>query len=215
MTTLRDQLAEKVVAPLAATAALKRIPCSAFLAPLAYPPPNDLRDEEKYIMINYMSGAGHYDYGLNIDHEKWESTIVELVQKLKRDHRVAFMCHNDAEKKLAQSLELDVPVFLPASIQDYFVIASSAKCGVFNRMHACVGFAGLGIPSVGVGVDSRMMMVQEIGLKTVYVKDADAQDLADNVEHMLSVRDAEKSRLEKLQSETLMEYVEILKTSLR
>ncbi len=215
MTTVRDTLAEKVVAPLASTAAYKRIPCSAFLAPLAYlPPPNELSDDEKYIMINYMSGAGHYDYGLNIDHRKWETTIVELVRKLMQDHRVAFICHNDAEEKLAKSLGLDVPVFLPAAIKDYFRIASTAKAGVFNRMHACVGFAGLGIPSVGIGIDSRMMMVQEIGLPTFYVKDCTVELLETEVNRLLAIRGSEALRLKALQKNTLQSYKNLLKTTL-
>ncbi len=103
MTTVRDKLAEQIIAPLAGAAAYQRIPCSAFLAPLAYlPPPNDLNEDKKYIMINYMSGAGHYDYGLNIDHGKWESTIVRLVLKLQQHHQVAFICQKDAEEKKAK-----------------------------------------------------------------------------------------------------------------
>lgn len=215
MTTVRDKLAEQIIEPLAGAAAYQRIPCSAFLAPLTcLPPPNDLNDDEKYVMVNYMSGAGHYDYGLNVDHKKWESTVIDLVHKLRQRHKVAFMCHNEAEEKLAEALVLDVPVFHPSSIKDYFRIASTAKAGVFNRMHACVGFAGLGIPSIGVGVDSRMMMVQEIGLKTCYVKEADAQELADNVEQALAQRDTEKSRLLELQSTTLKMYEEMIRSTL-
>lgn len=212
LTTVRDKLAEKVVAPLAGTADYKRIPCSAFLVPLAYPPlPNDLCDDDKYIMINYMSGAGHYDYGLNIDHQKWEAIIVDLVHRLMQRHKVAFMCHNEAERKLAESLSLDVPVYLPDSISDYFLIASTAKAGVFNRMHACVGFAGLGIPSVGVGIDSRMLMVDEIKLPTFYVKDCTPELLEAEVNRLLEILEPESIRLKILQENTLQSYITLLK----
>jgi len=216
MTTLRDKLAEQVVAPLAGNAEYKRIPCPAFLAPLAYMPSlNNLKDDEKYVMINYMSGAGHYDYGLNIDHKKWESTIVDLVHQLKQRHKVAFMCHNETEKQLAVSLALDVPVFLPGSIKEYFRIAATAKAGVFNRMHACVGFAGLGVPSVGVGIDSRMMMAQEIGLPVRYVKDCTAIELESDVNRLLGDLKEGSARLGELQSSTLKSYVDVLSANLK
>jgi hypothetical protein len=187
LTTVRDKLAERVVAPLAGNATYARIPCSAFLAPLAYMPKlYNLSDDDKYVMLNYMAGAGHYDYGLNINHKKWESTVVELTHKLKLRHKVALICHNEAEVALAKALDLDVPIFYPQSIEEYFQIASMAKCGVFNRLHACVGFAGLGIPSVGVGVDSRMLMVREIGLPTHYVKFCTATILETNVNTLLT-----------------------------
>jgi hypothetical protein len=212
ITTVRDRLAEQVVTPLAGNAQYKRIPCSAFLAPLAYlPPSNDLGDDDKYIMINYMSGAGHYDYGLNIDHRKWESTVSDLVRKLKQHHKVAFICHNEAEEELAAALNLDVKIFLPDSISEYFRVASMAKAGVFNRMHACVGFAGLGIPSVGIGIDSRMLMVQEVGLNTRYVKDATATELSDQVDKILEIRGSEKNRLRELQAATQEMYVKVLR----
>jgi hypothetical protein len=166
-------------------------------------------------MINYMAGAGHYDYGQHIDHRAWRETIIDMVHRFSRRHKVAFICHDRAERILAESLHLsDVPLFCPHSIEEYCEIACQAKAGVFNRMHACVVFAGLGIPSIGVGVDSRMLMVQEMGLATVYVKEATASDLEQRIDQLLVVADAENERLRVLQQETKQRYMTILETVL-
>lgn len=190
LTTVRDSLAQKLLCTLGIES--KLIACSAFLAANNHQP---LRAEPTYVFINYMRKGTHFDFDQHIDADLWEEEMRTLIQSLKMFHKVAFICHNEEEYCLAHQLDETLPRFFPKTVADYFRVASMGIAGVFNRMHACVGFAGLGIPSIGVGGDTRMLMVDALGLQTVFVKEAKAIWLLDKIETMIQELGDERERL--------------------
>jgi len=203
LTTVRDRLSRQLFDSLGC--AVSHIPCSALLAA---DEPGSSSNGDGTVLINYMPGGGHYDFGQGVNGSNWHNTVRGLVARLRRRHRVAFLCHNETELNAASSVADGLPCHLPKSVAEYFAVASEAKAGIFNRMHASVGLAGMGIPSIAVGTDTRLLMVEHIGLPCFYVKDARLEQLEEKLEGLLLNRAQEKERLMGLRRDTMRSYVE-------
>jgi ADP-heptose:LPS heptosyltransferase len=161
-----------------------------------------------------MEGGGHYDWNQGIDKTIWHETMKTLIDRIRKRHRIAFLCHNRKEYESAKRLNSSIERFLPTTPMEYFRIASNAKAAICNRMHASVGLAGMGIPSVAVGTDTRILMVKALELPCYYVKDANAELLERDLEHLLEHRDEQEERLLSLQSDTFKAYVDIVRRAL-
>jgi polysaccharide pyruvyl transferase WcaK-like protein len=206
LTTVRDRLSRALFDSLGCP--VRHLACSALLA--AGDPKNGLNGEDKPILINYIPGGTPNDCGQGVDASVWRETVRELVARLRQRHKLAFICHNESERRAVADLSDGLPVYLPKTIEEYFEVAAGAKAGIFNRMHASVGFAGLGIPSIAVGADTRLLMVEHIGLPFYYLKDAATAALEDKLESLLMERAAQRERLLNLRRETLRSYVEAI-----
>ena len=207
VTTVRDRLAQDLVRSLGWTAEL--IPCSALVASADLNPAP--MPENAPILINYMVGGGHYGWNQGIEAEAWLNVVRDLILRLRRRHRVAMLCHDQGEALLAAACAPDCEIIWPKTIGDYFQAVSTAKGGVCNRMHASVALAGLGIPSVAVCTDTRLLMVEAIGLPCFYVKEVSAEMLEHAVEDLVSKRAKEKERLRELQRHTRNRYLDIIR----
>lgn len=209
LTTVRDTLAQHLCASLGTQTPL--IPCSAFLA---------VRDhvgsiqDNGVVFINYMSGGGHYEWNQGIDPSIWRETVKTLIGRLQTRHRLAFLCHNEAEYDSARDLDQTLPRLWPKTPQEYFALVSEAKVALCNRMHASVGLAGLGIPSISVCTDTRLLMVDAIGLPCLYAKEASVDQLEEGIENLLAHRCQWKERLLSLRSETWNRYVQTVAEAL-
>jgi len=208
-TTVRDKLLQKLFHNLGSDCPF--IPCPAFLAGKQFVTPHSNGD---IFLINYMEGGGHFDFKQHIDASAWRETVKNIVQNVKRTQPVVFLCHDQKEYELADTIDPSLPRVLPKSLREYFSIIMLAKMGLCNRLHASMALAGLGIPSVAVGADTRLLMVDGVGLPTLYVKDA-TQDrieaLLDKLSHRLP---AERNRLLCLREETHAEYIGAVKRTL-
>jgi len=202
LTTVRDTLAQSLCGSLGTQAMM--IPCSALLAAGGAPsagPGNET------VLINYMRGGGHYEWDQGIEDNAWRETAKRLIGRLRRRHKLAFLCHNQAEYQSAQELDSTLPRMWPKTPSEYFDQASGCAVALCNRMHASVGLAGMGIPSVAVGTDTRLLMVRAIGLPCLYVKDASVERLEEGLENLLRFRTQWQERLLALRSETWSDYV--------
>lgn len=210
VTTVRDTLAQRLLAGIGFT--VEQIPCAAFLAARRYKAVPSQTPE--FVFFNYMRKGTHFDFEQGIDEADWEKTMRKLVSAVKRRHRIAFICHNEEEWNLAERIDGTAPRFLPRTVADYLRVASRGVAGLFNRMHAAVGFAGLGIPSIGVGGDSRMLMVDALGLPTTFVKTARFEPLEDILEGLIRARREEQERLLALQERTVSAYARVVEAAL-
>lgn len=204
-TTSRDILAQSLFSSLGGQTPL--IPCAAFLA-AKYHEKNE--ESGNLVLINYMEGAGHYDWNQNIDKNEWEHIMKKLIGRMGKRHRIAFLCHDQKEYELAKHVESSIERFYPKTSKEYFEIASRAAVALCNRMHASVGLAGMGIPSVAVGTDTRILMVETLKLPCYYVKDVSIESLETDMENLLVNRTEQKERLRSLQSDTLKTYIDFI-----
>lgn len=209
-TTVRDTLARKLFASIGVEA--KFLPCTALLAGGTGRKPGAYRD---FILINYMPGGGHYDWGQSIDASSWDRAMSALVSNLKKKHKVAMLCHNETERRAASELAPDLPIIFPKTPEEYFDAVAGAKAAVCNRLHASVGMAGIGIPSIAIGTDTRLLMVDAIGVPALYVKDATLEKMEESLNRILANKEAESQRLLALRERVWNEYVELIKKYLK
>jgi hypothetical protein len=154
-----------------------------------------------------MHGGGHFEWKQNIDAARWEAALSKVVSALRQQGwEPCFLAHNEAEFRLAAGLWPDCPRVQPTGLPQYFETIRDAAFGVFNRLHAGVAAAGLGIPSVTIGTDTRNLMIERLGLRVFYVKSATADDILGAIERTVDDREAEASRLLALREATLAAY---------
>lgn len=209
-TTVRDRVAQQLLRSLGVEAPL--LPCTALLST-----PRDLGESTKprtRVLVNYMRGGGHYDYGQGVDERKWELTARDLVRRLARRHSVALLCHSEAEREIAEALVPGLECVLPRSAESYFEAVRGVKLGICNRIHAAVAIASTGAPAIAIGTDTRLLMAQEVGLSCVYVEDARVDLLEAEAEQLLTRAEDEQSRLLSLRDRTEREYLRILEAGL-
>ena len=205
LTTVRDVLARDLCASIGIK--VPHICCTALLAAKDY---NNNHENGKFVFINYMSGGGHFDWDQGIDGVFWQNTIKTLIKRMRTRHKLAFLCHNKKEYDLSGQMDATLPRIWPKTIQEYFSSVSKARVVLCNRMHASVGLAGLGIPSIAVGTDTRLLMVDALGIPCYYIKDVELEQLEDGLEYLMSIRSRERERLLTLQSETWNRYVSVV-----
>lgn len=204
LTTTRDKLAHRLFNEACITNSL--IPCSAFLANTEFKNSN----KGRYVLINYMRGGGHFDWKQQIDPSVWEITMKEIISSLRLHHEVRFICHNQTEYDLAYALYPDIKIHFPATTKEYFECIKNAKIGINNRMHASVAMASFGIPSISICTDTRLLMLELLGLPIFYVKDASADVLTNTINNSIDNSTAERNRLFDLKKDTFEKYRKLL-----
>lgn len=207
LTTARDKLTQKLFASLGHETEVAC--CPALLAGQAHATP---AAPTRKVLVNYMEGGGHYDWEQGIDKAQWQETMREVVSVLCRQGwHVVLLAHDAKEYDLARRTWPKLPCEKPDTLESYFIFLRDAAFGVFNRMHASVAAAGLGIPSVAVGTDARNLMVAETGLPVFYVKEATAERLLTTTQQLEKTRQAEENRLLALRAKTRQRYEELLR----
>jgi hypothetical protein len=209
LTTARGSLGQKLFQSVGGECPL--LPCPALLAGQSFVQPQPTRE---LALINYMHRGGHYDWDQNIDADAWQRTVRAFVAANRQRHRIAFVCHNREEYKLAASIAPDLPRHLPTTPRQYFELVAQAKIALCNRLHAAVGLAGLGIPSVSVGTDTRLFMLHALKLPCFYVKDATLNRVQGAFDRLLSSLPKEEERLNRLVDITFAQYVELIRRTL-
>lgn len=209
LTTVRDSLAQILCR--ATGIELPLIPCSAFLSGVNREP---IFNKSGYVLINYMIGAGHYSWNQEIDNKKWDRVLRELIRRLKKRHRIALLCHNDQEYIAAKYIAPEINIYHPKTTHDYLECVSGSIFAICNRMHASVVLAGLGIPSIAICTDTRLLMVSQIGMPTYYVKDVDVDVLEEEAERMITFRKCEYDRLIALRGQVWNNYISVIKEAL-
>jgi hypothetical protein len=203
LTTCRDDLAQALCAELGFD--LPAIECTAFLAArgtiVAAP-----QEQRKLILVNYMQGGGHFSWGQKIDPSDWETTFRQLIGKLSKLGDVAFLAHDKKELAIHKKLFPEGRHILPVSVDQYFELSGQVRLGVFNRLHAAVGWAGAGVPTIAIGTDTRMKMAEKIGIPTYYVRDCSAEQLESVAVDLWNNADREFERYRQLSDRAFGEY---------
>jgi hypothetical protein len=207
--TVRDELAQRLWAELGRVTEL--IPCGALALRGARPPATTAG---KGVIVNFQEAGANEDWGQAVDRERWAADIRHLVQRLRERHDVVMLCHNTWEAKLAARVAPDVPALVPTTVRDFLELAANAGAAVVNRIHAAIGLAGAGVPSVVVGTDSRLGTADQLGLPTHYVKHVTTDLLESEVEDLLGRREAERHRLDALREQTVGRHADVLRSAI-
>lgn len=208
LTTVRDILAQQLCSSLGVQVPL--IPCPAFLAA------KDLEIKERngtdIIIINFMPKGGHWTYEQKISPSEWHVKVKALISRLKRYYKLVFLCHGRSEYEAAYELDPTIPRLWPKNVQEYFKYFNhfKVKAALCNRIHASVALAGLGIPSIAVGADTRLLTVHALGLPCIYVKEANVSLLEDTLNNLINHHRHEKERLLALRSDVWNRYIQVV-----
>lgn len=205
LTTTRDKLANELFSYCGVDNVL--MPCTAFFVDKNF----ENNNESRYVLINYMEGGGHFDWGQKIDKEVWEKTIISLISELKKDHEIRFICHSNEEVKLAKKIAPDLMTCFPQNVEEYLECIKYAKLGINNRMHASVAMASVGVPSISVCTDTRLLMLENIGAKFHYVKDLSEELLINEAKSLIENLKIERVRLFSLKKEKFEQYRQLIK----
>ena len=201
ITTLRDTLARKILNSLNLDAPV--IPCSSIFAR------NNLEIEPEtpdFVALNYMRGGAHFNFGQNIEPERWENTFREFYQTIKDQEKCVFVCHNQAEVKEAQKIDSDANIFLSEDYIDYIKLYAKAKFGIMNRVHGAFVLASFGRPSFVIGTDSRACMAEEIGLRHAFVNDVDIERLMLEYQYMKDGANSFGKRFSSIKTKAYQDY---------
>jgi polysaccharide pyruvyl transferase WcaK-like protein len=180
-TTIRDGLAGEFLNRIGVKHAL--MPCPAFHAARRItgigtpPPPSDV------LAVNLMKLAGHWRMKLETNADQWRSVIDELLPRLRKQHKLLFVAHDDAEAEFHGSLaERGESIFLSKDYRDYLSVYSRVKGIVANRVHGAVCVAGFGRPAVIVGNDCRIGIARPIGVPACDSADVSADWIVNSLE---------------------------------
>ena len=206
LTTTRDPLAAKLLGEASSTS-IAHYCCPALLAGQSHV---SVSAPRKKFIVNFMSRAGHFDYLNEIDPAMWRNCFDKVIKKLEGKFNIIFLCHNDSELGAAKNYWPSHKAFYPKSTTEYFNLISGAHAGLVNRLHAAVGLAGLGIPSIAVGTDTRMLMTQRIGIETLFAGDITPDNLDKTVSALLDNREAISRQLLHKREQTMADYTTLL-----
>ena len=211
---VRDTTAQKVIRKLGFEPWL--IPCGAIgtgrVFEMAHPIDGEAR---KYVLINFQRLGANTDWGQRVNPTEWMRTIQLVIDDLGKRHPVLLLAQNSYEKKLASQLAPHVRCILPSSTDEYANVINMAKVGLVSRIHAAIPLAGIGIPSVVIGTDTRLGTVEQMGLPTRFVKEATYSWIVDEVEGLLKIAESERQRLLALRENTIQQYVTLFRDNVK
>lgn len=212
--TVRDTVAAHIVRDLGFDAPL--IPCGAIGTGRVFEKARDTVDDPgRHVMINFQRWGANTDWGQGVDATQWMKTMQAAIADLTQRHSVVLLAQNGFERKLAAQLAPQLPCVSPATTQEYAQAIVRAKVAIVSRIHAAIPLAGVGVPSVVIGTDTRLGTVELMGLTTRYVKHASAEWMVAQVETLLANADNERERLYELRESTIRRYAELFRTHAR
>lgn len=214
LTTVRDPLAKQLCSELGHEANLT--PCAALCSGPPLQRLANISDDEKgsYILLNFQESGANQDWGQNLDKFQWTKTIKEVVATFEKEHRFVLICHSAYELKVAQREFPEHPSFFPKTPEEYAKIACKAKIGIASRIHCAIPLAGMGIPSVVFGTDTRLNTVKQMGLPTKFTFDATTNWINETIFTLLSNIEDEAEKLRSLRENTMQMYKSAIQETL-
>ncbi|WP_152415473.1 hypothetical protein [Caenispirillum salinarum] len=169
--------------------------------------------DERPIIINFQAKGSNTDWDQGVDPAAWMDLVRGVVADLRADgQRVELLCHSLYERKLARQLAPDLPIHFPQTEEEYGHIIANAKVGFVSRIHAGVALAGIGVPSLVVGNDTRIGTTAEMGLPSYFTKKLDRDTVVAEIRRLVSSADAERERLLALRESVIKRYAEVFAT---
>ncbi|MFK3672019.1 hypothetical protein ACI2IX_17775 [Leifsonia aquatica] len=176
--TVRDRFMKQLAARVGVDAPL--LPCVATYSTFEDEPLAGTEREQTFL-INYMRAAGHHDYRNEVDAAFWRRQVVELIEleRSSTNRETRFLCHAPIEQELATLIAPDLAIERVRGPEDLMRLARSTRVAVVNRVHAALGLAGGGVPSICVGTDTRALSASEVGAVVLPPSSASAKSLAE------------------------------------
>lgn len=161
------------------------------------------------VIVNFQAKGSNTDWNQRVDPVAWMELVRCVIADLRADgRRVELVCHSTYEHRLAKQLAPDLPAHFPKTEEEYGKIMARAAVGFVSRIHAGIALAGVGVPSLVVGNDTRIGTTAEMGLPSYFTKHLSRETALAEVRKLLSSADSERDRLRALREDALTRYVE-------
>lgn len=206
LTTVRDPLALSVLQH--ADRSAEVIPCPSLFAA------DRLRvsgERPEFVVLNYMRGGGHYAYGEKPTARNWERTFLIFVSRLPCDEKYKFVCHTPEEAAELRRIMPKRDVLCFNTPREYLAVYARAKYGIVNRVHAAFAMAGFGRPCHVIGNDSRVRMMEAIGLSSSDAEGTTPERLADEFDRLRSTWTEYGKTLARIKIESRETYLRLMK----
>lgn len=203
VTTLRDTLSRDVLGSLGLDAPVIPDPSIFARERLGI----ETKDPQ-YVALNFMSLGGHFEFGQDLDVEKWKREFVSFYHSISEKHPVRIVCHNKKERDEVKRILPGADYFYERSqtAGGYLKFYSEAKFYIGCRVHGAYATASFGRPAFVIGTDTRAKMMREIGLENAFVNEVDKDMLMDVSYRLESHASTYKSVFDSIKSEALGKY---------
>lgn len=206
ITTVRDPVASYILQKL--NVKHETISCPAFLAGYGHQ-----RDSThgSVIGLNLMAVGGHWDLRGIFDKNSWHNKCKTLCGLLRKQGRIMFVCHDETEKKFAERYAAsNERVFLSSEWRQYFDALAGCSVHVANRVHGAVCAAGLGVPSIILGNDTRARIGEYVGIPVMDSAELNPEQVAEMVRERIANRSMMSEKLLANQQDALKQYQQLL-----
>lgn len=164
-------------------------------------------ERDGYVVVNFQAKGSNDDWGQGVDPTCWMAEVRGVIADLKaQGERVVLLCHSKYELRLAKQLDPTLPATFPETEHAYAEFIAGAKMGFVSRIHAAIALAGIGVPSVVVGNDTRIGTTAEMGLTSVSTLRASREQIVQAMQDLSRRLDAERDRLLALREFTIDIY---------
>ncbi|MDA9508845.1 hypothetical protein XI09_30245 [Bradyrhizobium sp. CCBAU 11386] len=161
------------------------------------------------VIVNFQAKGSNTDWNQRVDPAAWMELVRCVIADLRADgRRVELVCHSAYEHRLAKQLAPDLPAHFPKTEEEYGKVMARAAVGFVSRIHAGIALAGVGVPSLVVGNDTRIGTTAEMGLPSYFTKHLSREIALAEIRKLLSSADSERDRLRALREDALTRYVE-------
>jgi hypothetical protein len=156
-----------------------------------------------------MPLGGHYDFGQRIDRRRWEKEFQDFHSRLAARYPVLLVCHNKEEYRYAAELFPGSQLFIANTSYEYLNCYSRARYFIGCRVHGAFAAASFGRPALVIGNDSRARMMEQIGLKSLFVNEVDCSVLMDSIEELEAKRNCFPDQMAAIKNGALLDYLRI------
>jgi polysaccharide pyruvyl transferase WcaK-like protein len=168
--------------------------------------------KKPFILLNFHPAGSRSNSGQTHD-SRWISEFEGLVSLLnRRKLELKFVFHEKLELELAKKF---FPVdeyeyVIPETVPEFLYLYGSALATVTCRIHGAYAAASCGVPSFVVGHDTRLGMIDLLGLPYADSGDVTAEQMLQCVERFMNEQKSFECRLLDTCAQAEREYLDIL-----
>lgn len=161
------------------------------------------------VIVNFQAKGSNTDWDQGVDPAAWKLLVQGVIADLRAaGEEIVLLCHSAYEQRLARQLAPELPVHFPQTELEYGRIIATAKVGFVSRIHAAVALAGIGVPSLVVGNDTRIGTTAAFGLPSLATKGIERAAAVAELRGLIARRESERERLRALREAVIARYAE-------
>ena len=176
----------------------------------AMPGPRRLASsDQRTVLINLQRHGANATYGRQTwSQANWRRLSTELIRTMDTVGQVRLLANNAADAAFLQEVGADHVVVTPPSVSAYLRVVREADLVVATRVHASVAACSQGVPSIGLGNDSRLGVLERLGVPTFDSVTAKVGEIAETGTALLGTREALYEEIMRLKRASIGAYVD-------